>query len=232
MDFQKLAPAELWRRRREYFSFEVLLTGLALLFIAVFHRAAFDDRIVLNLYYLAIAVSVYALARRHAIGLILVVVSVTGVLTMMQVYFSARPGTSAPGMNLAADVTFWVVAVFLAWQVIGEAYRFQARSRRREIRRHSHGKVVAARAAALSTTSNEFRKPLSNVLTLTEDLLDDSAGPLTDVQRESLDDIEESGRQLLTLVDDILDYGKAEAGEIVLVRETVALPELIDQCVA
>lgn len=232
MDFQKLAPAQLWRRRREWFSFEAILTALALLFIAAFHRAAFEDRIVLNLYYLAIAVVVFSLARRHAIGLILLVVAVTGVMTMVQVYFSARPGTSEPALNLAADVTFWLVAAFLGWQVTVESCRFRARSRRREIRRHSQKEAMATRATALSVTSNELRKPVSNILSLAEDLLDRSAAPLTKGQRESLDDIEESGRQLMALVDDVLAYGKAEAGEIALARETVALPELINQCVA
>ena len=80
MDLQKLAPRELWRRRRQYYSFEVMLTGLALLFIAAFFLVAFEDRILLNFYYLAIAAAVLALRVRIPIGVLAPLLVVAGAL--------------------------------------------------------------------------------------------------------------------------------------------------------
>ena len=90
---------------------------------------------------------------------------------------------------------------------------------------------MATRAAALTSTSHEVRQPLSAIMAVSETLLDESAGPLNEVQRDFLTDIDECARHLMALINDILDYAKAEAGMIKLVHETVALPELVSQCI-
>jgi signal transduction histidine kinase len=54
------------------------------------------------------------------------------------------------------------------------------------------------------------------------------AGPLNDKQKEYLGDVVESGRHLLSLINDILDLSKVEAGKMELELSEFNLKELID----
>jgi signal transduction histidine kinase len=92
-------------------------------------------------------------------------------------------------------------------------------------------KAIEIRAIALQRTSHEVRQPLSAILAITETLLDGSIGEISSMQREFVEDIDDCANHLMSLINDILDYAKAEAGMIKLVPEMVALPELIDQCI-
>ncbi|NJN65960.1 MAG: response regulator [Chloroflexaceae bacterium] len=65
----------------------------------------------------------------------------------------------------------------------------------------------------LANMSHELRTPLNAILGLSEVLQEEVFGPLNDKQRSSLHSIEESGRHLLALINDILDLSKIEAGK-------------------
>ena len=93
-------------------------------------------------------------------------------------------------------------------------------------------RALATRAAALASTSHEVRQPLTAISTITETLLDGTAGPMNEVQHEFMVGVDKSVKYLMDLINDILDHAKAEAGMIELVHETVALPPLVDQCIA
>jgi signal transduction histidine kinase len=199
--------------------------------IAVFHGTATEDRLLLNLYYIGITGTAYALVKRRAFGLAILVAFVAAGTTLAQVYFSAKPEIADPLLGPLYDVAVWLVLLFLGWRLAIEAYRFQSEEHRLQVQREIDERAMATRAAALTSTSHEVRQPLSAILALTETLLDESAGPLTETQRDFVRDIDESAKYLMALVNDILDYAKAEAGMIKLVHEIVALPELIDQCI-
>lgn len=68
----------------------------------------------------------------------------------------------------------------------------------------------------LSDMSHELRTPLNAVLGFSELLVGDTYGKLNDAQRERIGDIAAAGRQLLTLVNDILDLSRIEAGRVEL----------------
>jgi PAS domain S-box-containing protein len=68
----------------------------------------------------------------------------------------------------------------------------------------------------LASMSHELRTPLTAVLNLSEALQEQTYGPLTEKQLKSLRTIEESGRHLLGLINDILDLSKVEAGYLKL----------------
>lgn len=68
----------------------------------------------------------------------------------------------------------------------------------------------------LASMSHELRTPISAVLGLSEFLQQGIHGALNEKQARSLKTIEESGRHLLALVDDILDISKIEAGKVKL----------------
>lgn len=231
MDLRELTPGALWRRRREYLTVEVGLAVLTLLFIALFHSVASEDRLVLNLYYIGIAGAAYALVKRRALALAVLVVFVAAGTTLAGVYFGAKPEYTDPLLGPIAELAGWCVLLFLGWRLGVEAYRFQSEEHRLQVQREIDEKAMATRAAALTSTSHEVRQPLSAILAITETLLDQSAGPMNEVQRDFVADIDECAKHLMALVNDILDYAKAEAGMIKLAPETVALPELVDQCI-
>jgi PAS domain S-box-containing protein len=68
----------------------------------------------------------------------------------------------------------------------------------------------------LASMSHELRTPLNAILGMSEALQEEVYGPLTDRQFRSLHTIEESGRHLLSLINDILDVSKIEADRLEL----------------
>ena len=64
--------------------------------------------------------------------------------------------------------------------------------------------------------SHELRTPLNAIIGFSEVLLERMFGELNDKQDEYLQDILSSGRHLLSLINDILDLSKVEAGRMEL----------------
>ncbi|MEC5182394.1 response regulator, partial [Arthrobacter sp. CG_A4] len=73
----------------------------------------------------------------------------------------------------------------------------------------------------LATMSHELRTPLNSVIGFSEALKDGLLGELTASQREYIGDIFTSGQHLLSLINDILDLSKVEAGMMNLELEPV-----------
>ena len=82
-----------------------------------------------------------------------------------------------------------------------------------------------AKSQFLSNMSHELRTPLNGVLGYVQILQKDSA--LNKTHRNYLDSISNCGHHLLTLINDILDLSKIEAGKLELNWATVALDPLI-----
>lgn len=81
----------------------------------------------------------------------------------------------------------------------------------------------------LANMSHELRTPLNAVMGFSEVMRDGLAGPVTEEQKEYLTDILESGEHLLSLINDILDLTKIEAGKIELEFREFDLKELIER---
>jgi signal transduction histidine kinase/ActR/RegA family two-component response regulator len=75
----------------------------------------------------------------------------------------------------------------------------------------------------LASMSHELRTPLTAVLGMVEILKMEAYGPLTEQQNKSLDVIDDSGRHLLELINDILDLSKIEADKLELEIEPVSV---------
>jgi signal transduction histidine kinase len=89
---------------------------------------------------------------------------------------------------------------------------------------------VASRAKSefLANMSHELRTPLNHIIGFTELVAHKDCGDLNEVQEEYLKDALQSSRHLLSLVNDILDLSKVEAGKLNLEIATIDLRGLLE----
>lgn len=84
------------------------------------------------------------------------------------------------------------------------------------------------KSAFLANMSHELRTPLNAVIGFSEVLGERIFGELNDKQAEYVGDIHQSGHHLLSLINDILDLAKIEAGRLELQLDAFALPQTIE----
>lgn len=102
------------------------------------------------------------------------------------------------------------------------------------LQRASEAAEAANRAKSrfLATMSHELRTPLNAVIGFSEVLAEEVYGPIeNDRYKEYVHDILLSGRQLLDLINDILDLSKVEAGKMQIEEEVVELAPLAETAV-
>lgn len=87
-----------------------------------------------------------------------------------------------------------------------------------------------AKSEFLSAMSHELRTPLNGILGFSQLLLDDDEQPLTDQQIKNIRQIAHSGEHLLTLINDVLELSKIEAGSIHTSRDNVSVATVIEEC--
>ena len=80
----------------------------------------------------------------------------------------------------------------------------------------------------LSKFSYELRTPLSSVIGYSGLILDEMYGPINTRQRDRLEKVTRNGQHLLSLINDILDLNRIEAGNMQLNRERVTVQRLVD----
>jgi signal transduction histidine kinase len=85
----------------------------------------------------------------------------------------------------------------------------------------------ALKSQFLANMSHEFRTPLNAMLGYTSMLLQGVAGPLEPPAKRQLSRIESNGRHLLTIINEILDISRIEAGRMPLQLSTFKIPELV-----
>lgn len=87
-----------------------------------------------------------------------------------------------------------------------------------------------AKSDFLAVISHELRTPLTAILGYTDILEAGIGGTLNDKQRQHLSRIAESGRHLLELIEEILAYARAEAGQDVPRPQDISLSALLEEC--
>ncbi|MDW7730980.1 MAG: ATP-binding protein [Methanolobus sp.] len=95
-------------------------------------------------------------------------------------------------------------------------------------------KIVAesanrAKSDFLATMSHELRTPLNSIIGFSDLMLDGSAGEMTDPQKRYLNNISTSGKHLLSLINNVLDLSKIEAGKLDLHIEVFPASEVINE---
>ena len=88
-----------------------------------------------------------------------------------------------------------------------------------------------AKSQFLANMSHELRTPLNAVIGLTEMLKEDAEEDENEDYLEPLDRIHNASKHLLTLINDILDLSKIEAGKIELFEEEFSLPKMVEDVI-
>ena len=81
----------------------------------------------------------------------------------------------------------------------------------------------------LANMSHELRTPLNAIIGFSQVLRDEMVGPVNEKQAEYLDDISSSGSHLLSLINDVLDLSKVEAGQVELEVHPFSLREALER---
>ncbi len=80
----------------------------------------------------------------------------------------------------------------------------------------------------LANMSHELRTPLNSIIGFSRVILKGIDGPVTDLQKQDLTAIYNSGQHLLSLINDILDYSKIEAGKMELAFDEVNMADVVN----
>jgi signal transduction histidine kinase/DNA-binding response OmpR family regulator len=84
----------------------------------------------------------------------------------------------------------------------------------------------------LANMSHELRTPMNSILGFTELVMNGSLGAVNDQQRSGLERVLRNARNLLELIDDVLDLAKIEAGKMTIVEEILSPRALIEGAIA
>jgi PAS domain S-box-containing protein len=83
----------------------------------------------------------------------------------------------------------------------------------------------------IASMSHELRTPLNSIIGFSSILRDEWLGPVNPEQKENLDTIQRSGKHLLSLINDVIDVSKIEAGKIEVHIEEFDLYDLLVEAV-
>ena len=124
---------------------------------------------------------------------------------------------------------------FHEFAVIANAANRMVAEQTRDLRVAKEEADIANRAKSgfLAKMSHELRTPLNAIIGFSDAVLQEVHGAVGNPKhREYLDHINQSGHHLLTLINDILDLSKIEAGKMRLNEEQVTVSALVDDVVA
>jgi signal transduction histidine kinase len=195
-------------------------------------------------------------AGEQAKGVSLPLASAGGTVLGRLVWQPDQPGFATVRPLVLPGIVLLPVVAFLLWLVVRHAQRTvrdleashraledltvtlaAARDRAEQQTKVEaelrHKAIAASRAKSefLALISHELRTPLNAILGFSESIATQVFGrAATDRYQDYARDIHESGSHLLSIINDILDLSKIEAGRYELHEEAVELGEVLERC--
>ncbi|HRE47614.1 MAG TPA: MASE1 domain-containing protein [Aggregatilineales bacterium] len=192
-------------------------------------------------------VSVFRFEQYGAAGSILIVALIALVTTIQGVSSFRRPDLNESLLLVQAFVsTVAITALILAAEISGrrasqENLEERVRLRTRELEetnaqlnkaRLDAEAANKAKSAFLATMSHELRTPLNAVVGYTEIQLAGMAGELNDEQRNYQERVLVNARDLLGLINEILDLSKIEVGRLDIINKPYTLRTMVNELIA
>ena len=99
--------------------------------------------------------------------------------------------------------------------------------------RHAAERASALKSDFLAKVSHEVRTPLNAIIGFAEIMMEERFGPLGNERyKDYLRDIQGSGTHVMSLVNDLLDLSKIEAGRMELAPQPIDINRIVSECVA
>jgi PAS domain S-box-containing protein len=155
-----------------------------------------------------------------------------GKVTNYELTARARDGTlTVVSYNATTfhDLDRNLQGVFVAARDVTEMKRHEQTLRQKHSLEQKNAELQDAsrlKSEFLANMSHELRTPLNAIIGFSELLRDGLMGQMTDQQRAFIGNIFSSGEHLLSLINDILDLSKVEAGKMILDLESVQVSSL------
>lgn len=115
----------------------------------------------------------------------------------------------------------------LSWTLNTFSKKFMEEIKRNEEARGQLSKVDEEKSHFLAVISHELRTPLNTILGFSQLLVDGTEGELSDSQRENIKIIQQSGKNLLSLINDILDLSELESGRLQIKLQKTDIEKII-----
>ncbi|BCS52013.1 ATP-binding protein [Geobacter sp. SVR] len=134
---------------------------------------------------------------------------------------------------LLNGIMTYTLSFYSVMETLGEQNReLELRKQEAEAARRDADVASKAKSDFLANMSHELRTPLNSVIGFSEVLLDELFGSLNEKQKVYVNNILVSGRHLLSLINDILDLSKVEAGKMELELSRFPLRQSLQGAVA
>ncbi len=210
--------------RQYYFAVSVGSFLMGLFFIYLFVTGGQDNSGHLWLYTFPLFVNFLLGARKGLISSFIL-------LIICAVYLFAHPQWSSKLQAYPDSFTYRFIVSYLLVLIYSFVFeQLRERSFSQSLQRTQElEKASRAKSEFLSTMSHELRTPLNHIIGFTELVMDQHFGTLNETQSEYLNDVLSSSKHLLSLINDILDLSKIEAGKMELSMNPINLSDLLNR---
>ena len=149
-------------------------------------------------------------------------------------FFTASPIREADGKMVGSIETFWDTTERReAKEALQSAHDdLEQKTTELEQANIELKKLDELRSAFLANMSHELRTPLNSIIGYTELLLDRIDGDITKEQENSLTKVHNNAKNLLTLINEILDMSRIESGRVELDLRAVDVQDIIQTVIS